>query len=382
MEDRTRAYLRGRFGDHYRRAGVTPPPEPAAREWGYVPWSGGMVRHRSLLGLGSLEAFLERERPRHVYHSAARYDDPGADHMGAKGRTGADLVFDLDADHLPGVSEGDPYPEMLAACKGALLNLLDFLESDFGFTDLTVVFSGGRGYHVHVRDDDVASLDSSARREIVDYVLGEGVDRDALVQTVAADGATRRELRVDGGWGRRVHERLRTIAADLREAEEDAAMERLLDIEGIGEQRATAILRAVKEHPEAIETGNLEAGGPGMRTLLDTVAEQTVADEHAPIDEPVTTDTSRLIRLPGSLHGGTGLVVCPIPRDELDAFDPLDDAVASAFRGHEIAIDVTEPVSGRLDGEAFAFQPGTVTVPEALGLFLMARGAAEKGREA
>ncbi|MFT4882048.1 MAG: DNA primase small subunit, partial [Salinirussus sp.] len=38
MDERTRAYLRGRFGDHYRRATVTPPPDAGEREWGYVPW--------------------------------------------------------------------------------------------------------------------------------------------------------------------------------------------------------------------------------------------------------------------------------------------------------------------------------------------------------
>jgi len=52
---------------------------------------------------------------------------------------------------------------MLAECKQALLRLLDFLEDDFSFDDLTVVFSGGRGYHVHVRDESVRELDSEAR---------------------------------------------------------------------------------------------------------------------------------------------------------------------------------------------------------------------------
>src|SRR5699024_11788069 len=85
-----------------------------------------------------------RERPRHVYFSAGRYDDPAANAMDEKGWQGSDLVFDLDADHLPTVELGeDSYGEMLAKCKKALLRLLDFLENDFGFRDLTIVFSGG-----------------------------------------------------------------------------------------------------------------------------------------------------------------------------------------------------------------------------------------------
>lgn len=42
-------------------------------------------------------------------------------------------------------------------------------------------------------------------------------------------------------------------------------------------------------------------------------------------DAPVTTDIHRLIRLPQSLHGGTGFRVLPLSRETLDAFDPFRD---------------------------------------------------------
>ncbi|MFQ3284045.1 MAG: DNA primase small subunit, partial [Natronomonas sp.] len=131
MDGRTREYLKGRFGDYYRRTAVSPPPAGNEREWGYITWSSGgttMVRHHSLLdiaGGGDLGGFLAGERPRHVYFSAGRYDDPDAGTMGGKGWRGSDLVFDLDADHLPGVDpETTTYAEMLEECKGALRRLL------------------------------------------------------------------------------------------------------------------------------------------------------------------------------------------------------------------------------------------------------------------
>ena len=51
------------------------------------------------------------------------------------------------------------------------------LENDFGFSadELHVFFSGHRGYHVHVEDEAVRSLDAMARKEIVDYVTGLGL---------------------------------------------------------------------------------------------------------------------------------------------------------------------------------------------------------------
>ncbi len=382
MEERTRAYLRGRFGDYYRRAGISPPPAAGAREWGHIPWSEGgttMVRHQSLLDLGDLGSFLGREAPRHVYFSAARYRDPGAGSMEAKGWQGADLVFDLDADHLPGVDpETTPYAEMLAAGKDALERLLDLLTDDFDFRDTEVVFSGGRGYHVHVRDESVRQLDSESRREIVDYVRAIDLDVEGLVSTRAAGTTTQRVLRTEGGWGRRTHRRLLAFADELRNLEEEAAVERLRELDGIGEKRAATILGAIESNPEALEAGNVEAGGPGVRTLVRALARETAADESAPIDEPVTTDVRRLIRLPGSLHGGTGLVVTPIDEADLSSFDPLSDAVPDRFRGRDIRVRVTEPGPVEFEGDRFTLSAGDHTVQECVGVFLMTRGRAEK----
>jgi DNA primase small subunit len=386
MEERTRAYLRGRFGDHYRRVEITPPPDANEREWGYIPWTSSpgttMVRHKSLLDLGALEDFLERERPRHVYFSAGRYESPSASSMSEKNWRSSDLIFDLDADHLPSVTLGeDSYAQMLEKCKDALMRLLDFLERDFGFEDMTIAFSGGRGYHVHVRDDGIQGLDRESRREIVDYVRGIGLDTDTLQQTEMRGNVTARVIPTDGGWGRRVHQRLLEFVADLEDLDDEEAIDRLQELEGIGEGRANTIYGAIRENRAAIEAGNLEAGGVGIRTLVKTLVHETVADENAPIDEPVTTDTNRLIRLPGTLHGGSGLMVRRLERDELAAFDPLVDAVPETFEGHEIAVEVEDGGEVELGGDSFTLEEGEQVVPEYLGVFLMTRGRAEKGPE-
>ena len=392
MQSQTRAYLRGRFGDYYRRSDPAPPPDANEREWGYVPWTEGpgetMVRHRSLLDLGSLDEFLASERPKHVYFSAGRYDDPGASTMSGKGWRSSDLVFDLDADHLPSVVLGeDSYAEMLEKCKGALLRLLDFLETDFGFEETTVVFSGGRGYHVHVRDEAVLGLGSDSRREVVDYVRGIGLEFDYVVdeETVGGEAgrtspATNRYLPREGGWGARIHGRVLDLAETVRDRDEAEAVETLSQYEDIGEGKATAMYNIAQNRFAEIERGNVSA-----HTAFEQVAEQfaavTVAEQNAPIDEPVTTDTNRLIRLPGSLHGGSGLAVRRIDRDAIDAFDPLVDAVPETFVGHDITVEVTGPGPVELRGERFDLEEGTVEVPEFVGVFLMARGRAEKAPE-
>ncbi|SEL65349.1 DNA primase small subunit PriS [Haloferax larsenii] len=382
MDGRTREYLEGRFGDYYRSAAVPLPPAPGEREWGVIPWSAGgtrMHRHQSLLDLGDLDDYLTRSAPRHVYFSSARFSDPGASSMDEKGWRGADLVFDIDADHLPGVDPDETnYADMLEFGKEALLDLVDLLERDFDFDEMQVVFSGGRGYHVHVRDDSVRQLDSDARREIVDYIRAIDLDVEGLIETRQYGTTTRRVLRTEGGWGRRTHQRLLDFADGLMEMEEDAALERLMELDGIGEGRAKTILGTFRNNPEAIRDGNVEAGGPGVRTLVEALANETVEDETSPIDEPVTTDTKRLIRLPKSLHGGSGLVVQPLDRDEIDDFDPLVDAVPDRFRGEETTVKVTDAGPVTFDGDTFTLQSGVQSVRESLGIFLMTRGRAEK----
>jgi DNA primase small subunit len=391
MEERTRAYLRGRFGDFYRRTEVELPPRADDREWGYIPWTSGpdttMVRHKSTLDLGDTVTFLERERPRHVYFSAGFYDNPSASAMGEKGWLGSDLVFDLDADHLPSVTLGeDSYAEMLAKCKDALYRLLDFLERDFGFEDLTVTFSGGRGYHVHVRDEGVHDLEREQRREIVDYVRGNELDLETLVNEEVVDGmglknpTEKRVLPADGGWGRRVTERLGEFADDLLERGEEDAVEYLSGFEGVGEKSARAIYNVVETNTEAVKAGNVDVHPSFLKVARKYVAD-TVAAENAPIDEPVTTDTNRLIRLPGTLHGGSGFRVRRLTREQLDDFDPLVDAIPETFLGHDITVEVEEERTLELLGETLTVTPGVHSVPEYAGVFLMARGTAEKAKE-
>ncbi|WP_323172418.1 DNA primase small subunit PriS [Natrialba sp. PRR66] len=391
MEERTRAYLRGRFRDYYRRTELTPPPAANEREWGFIPWTESpgttMVRHRSLLELGDLSEFLVRKRPRHVYFSAGRFRDPSASSMSEKDWQSADLVFDLDADHLPNVTLGeDTYAEMLATCKDALFRLLDFLENDFGFEELELVFSGGRGYHVHVRDDNVRHLDREHRREIVDYVRGIGLDFDELIETETVAGlgrktpTERRTLRVEGGWGKRTHDHFMAFVDDLLELEADAALERLQEFDGIGEGKAQATIHAARNNREQLESGNVTVH-TAVAQLAERFASKAVERDNAPIDEPVTTDTNRLIRLPGTLHGGSGLQTVRLQRDELDAFDPLVDAVPETFVGQEIAVDVTDGGTVELGGDSFTVSEGDQSLPEYVAVFLMARGRAEKEKE-
>ena len=100
--------------------------------------------------------------------------------------------FDLDGDHLPGVSDND-FPAMIEVIQGQAWRLWnEFLEPEFGFKQkyAQFTFSGHRGFHIHLRDPSLLHLDSNARREIVNYIRGEGIDIQSTINT-------------DSGWGKR-----------------------------------------------------------------------------------------------------------------------------------------------------------------------------------
>ncbi len=94
---------------------------------------------------------------------------------------GAELIFDLDADHIEGANKMT-YAQILDEVKKHTLRLINVLMDDFGFTEdnIHLYFSGGRGYHVHIESDAVYQLDSDARREIGDYIRIEGINIDDL----------------------------------------------------------------------------------------------------------------------------------------------------------------------------------------------------------
>ncbi|MGA7650502.1 MAG: DNA primase small subunit domain-containing protein, partial [Thermoplasmata archaeon] len=173
-------WARRQFARYYDTAPIAPPYRLARREFAAFPFTSEtmMRRHATLRTTEEFLRFLRRETPRHVYYSSAYYRRPAEPTMSAKEWLGADLIFDLDSDHLRGAEALD-YAGQLELVKTRLVALVDdFLLGDFGIdpASTSFVFSGGRGYHVHVRDDRFQPLTSPERRELVDYVLGTGFD--------------------------------------------------------------------------------------------------------------------------------------------------------------------------------------------------------------
>ena len=405
----TLAWARGTFAEYYRTASVSAPDRLARREFAAFPFAGETVmrRHATLPTPGDLSAFLARESPRHVYYSSAYYRRPAEPTMAAKEWLGADLIFDLDSDHLRGAEALD-YPAQLELVKRRLVRLVDdFLFADFGVDPASteIVFSGGRGYHVHVREDRFLPLTSPERRELVDYVIGTGVDAMRAVrvsragEAVAADdgasmgedGGVRARRTARGtrslvptdapGWAGRT---TRAILEVLRRWETQGKGEAEREMVGFGipakKAKQWARLLVDDHGAERIRRSlSLDVFPRDLPDeLLEAIVRGAAIEVQGETDAPVTTDIHRLIRLPGSLHGGTGFRVVPLGRDRVDAFDPFCDALIASPNGATTRVAFTADVSYPFPGGGVRGRTGAVDeVPTPVALFLLLRQEAE-----
>ncbi|MCI4371954.1 MAG: DNA primase small subunit PriS, partial [Thermoplasmata archaeon] len=368
-KETTTNFVRAQFRRYYEKLKPTLPDRFGRREFGFMFWTPGIVqRHLGFAREEELKSFLAGRVPAHAYYSSAYYDNPNAGTMEEKGWLGADLIFDLDADHLPNAAKMS-YPEMLEAIRLKILHLYDdFLKADFGFDEksMRIVFSGGRGYHVHVFDERVWGLGSHERREIVDWITGKGLDVDAVFRESAFDqkefqGHTRVKKRIVApahdapGWRGKIMRGVEGLVTKLEAMPPPEAIAFLTSFEGVKESEADDLYenlfkpRATKPRlirgVDRLREGQIEALSDRSRDLLIRLVKdlQPVRlDEQAGVslegivqraetDEPVTSDIKRLIRMPSSLHGKTGLAVIPLSREAVDGFRPLRDAVPAAW---------------------------------------------------
>jgi DNA primase small subunit len=397
------AWARGRFAEYYRSAAIDPPDRLNRREFAAFPFATEtfMRRHATLRSPAEFRGFLAGEVPRHVYYSSAYYRRPAEPTMSAKEWLGADLIFDLDSDHLRGAEALD-YPAQLALVKRRLVALVDdFLFGDFGVDPATtsLVFSGGRGYHVHVREEGFLALSSAERRELVDYVLGIGVEAMRAVGSRRERGESSSDDDGDARPRARALPKARFLVPPDAPGWSGRTTRALLELlqrwETAGREAATADMVAFGvPAPNAKKWAKLlvsDGGAEKIRThltlevfpgevpaeFLEAVVPRAAIELQGETDAPVTTDIHRLIRLPGSLHGGTGLRVVPLARDAVEAFDPFRDALIGPTDGERTDVTFTEDVRYPFpDGGLHGRSGATDSVPTPLALFLVLRGEA------
>ena len=408
MDEKTAKFLKSLFARFYTARGPVPPPKIERREFAFMLFGEKMViRHKAFISYDELVKFMAELGPSDAFYSSAYFKRPDAPDMRSKGWLGADLIFDIDADHIPtscktehdlwicrscGRSGRGEAPEKcpecgsagflelkwlcdkcLTAAKDELMKLIDILANELGFGEdaMRASFSGHRGYHLQVSQEGFLELGQDERREIVDYLLGIGLDPELL-----GFGPGAKLSISEVGWRGRLARSLYSLLLRADEKELKALGLRRRAIKALLASREMLLDCLEHGRPLVLPKG---LGKASLKRLLEACSKQ----EAVCVDPVVTCDTHRLVRMSGSLHGKTGLLKVDIPLDRLEDFDPFSEAIA--FRKGMARIRLTEDFptipSIELGGEEFGpFEAGeTVELPLYAAVFFICKGVASLG---
>ena len=329
----------------YRRHTPVVPHLPM-REFGYGIKDKIERRHLCFPDLDSFQAFLIKRSPLYVSYSVGLYDRPCDTPMTKKGLRAAEFVFDLDVD------VGQLFDvKRFEALKVEVLKLKEeFLLADLGLKeqDVSVNFSGHKGFHVHVTDVRFMALTAQERRRIVDYIMGVGFELKKVFkrEVVFAHGKSVEVWRGPSERSKGLRLRLYTsflqfLKPAVREQVREGVWDRVLSSKRLS------------------------------RHLKDVMSTLPVRF----LDAPVSYDVHRLLRVPGSFYGATGWQAVLV-KDVAD-FNPLHHAVVlPCDRFMKVRLHNDVPALEFCNTSFGPFSKGVVTLPIALAIFLIGKGVA------
>jgi DNA primase small subunit len=386
------------------------------REFGFLLFRERMmVRHRAFQDFREFAESVLSLVPSDVYYSTAYYQQPNLE-MDQKGWLGSDVVFDVDADHIdtPCKETHDMWTcsncketrrgkkpakcprcghekidekawlcdRCLIGAKEEVLKLVEFLAEDFGIKsqEMHLFFSGHRGYHLHIITDKLKTLDDVQRKEIVDYVIGLGLDpaEQGLYQGPADLFSDIRQSIIvgpqlaDPGWRGRLAKGVYRIITEMDEAQ--------LEELGFSRRSASHIVKERRNIEEEWSKKILWSEFQDKWGITDQVWKNIIEKAlnlmalSAKIDTVVTTDIHRLIRMPDTLNGKTGLKAVTVDLKRLEDFDPFYEP--AVFEGSE-KVHVKDAPELRIKDEKFGpFIDEVVELPLAAAVLLIAKGVA------
>jgi len=360
-------FLKEHFGKYYSKNFVDL-PTIEQREFGYGVFGRKIAdRNKSFSSAEEMNSFLRQQRPLFFSYSNAYYKYPDRRPMQNKELIKADIIYEFDADDLVNVEEinGKQWfsEENIDEAKKQTLRLLDFIENDFNFSlgGVSINFSGKAGYHLHLRNKEIQGLSKQARIELVDYLTGSGIFFENMgyltKQLHCPKAKSMWQKRINGGIVKFFGQDNKIISS-LTE----------LPVKKVEDLKKQNVEKRINEGllPDVGRNTNDEF----WKKVLSLVVEK----ERLPIDRQTSVDLHKIIRVPMTLHGDTGLLASPIPIDALKKFDPFRDTVV--FGKEKVKVFVNAAPKFSLNGETFGpFNQTEEELPLYAAIFLIGKGA-------
>jgi DNA primase small subunit len=416
------------FREYYATADLAVENIPR-REIAFQTWDSRMVRHQSHDSIESLRESAQKRAPKALYASLSYYLDPshkspkevdrksvncqdcghsyksdtpkspcpkcGIENEKAntntKDRRAMDLAFDIDYGDIPGASERTPTKNLGAAARSTL-NLAKILVSDLGFdySDLDITFSGKKGFHIRLSNShplfsDSNQTDESVRKALVNYVGGYDFDKmDFLLIKAHAQAANTWHLKAyESGWGYRFNQSIEyLLKAASAKSEEFTKVLQLYspwhtDKKKYGTKKSLPSQKVIEGFRKACnENRDSILKGGNIRDMKDSEAKRLLSFalartrlRHASfVDRVVTADKARVLRVPGSIHGGSGMVCCKVPTlKHLTDMSWVLDLQKELLGGEEVEVSISR-VANTYYG---VYEPGEHKVPKHIAYALL-----------
>ncbi|MFX1514254.1 MAG: DNA primase catalytic subunit PriS [Promethearchaeota archaeon] len=285
------------------------------REFAFVLLNGRFIRNHSFASPSSLLYFIQSRPLLHIYVGAVYNQPVSTKNPITKNRwKKRELVFDLD------LTDFDVGRKRSCGCQGGnaicyqcwemikagVYFIDESLRQDFGFQHIKWVFSGRRGVHAWILDKQAAVLTTQQRLTICNWVSlvkhkSEGLPKETLSQ-------------LPWTFSQRIVNLV--IKPFLMNVTDDDLLEL-----GIPPEYTTRFLALIRnQHISYQEIIKLLTAS--IKGEIET--QNKILKWWFPrIDNKVTIDTHRVLRMPGSIHGITGKPATILDESQIESFDPF-----------------------------------------------------------
>ena len=352
-------YVRNKFKDYYINHTCSSIVSIEQRELGIGEFGKKIsARHLFFKSIPDFNAYLRTTIPFFVSYSVGYFKFPEKRTMDSKDWFGADIVYEFDADdfELPCKGEHDIWvcknqeckkqgyghldkcpdcgsvvevmewtcDKCLNKAKEETIRLIEFLQEDFSLdpNNFIISFSGSKGYHVRIVDPKITPLSKSSRMIMMHYILGNDIDLVKLGFILDKRQWSIPSPENAKGWGKKII----NYMLDILENYDSKQLKEKLNISS---QKA----KLIHENKEVIlnkmyHNNILWSNFQGQDKFWSNFIFQAIEEIKLKIDPSVAQDIYKIVRVPDTIHGGTGFLATTIKNiDELKKFDAFTDPV-------------------------------------------------------
>lgn len=352
-------YFTDKFKEYYNNNYVSCVIDISKREFGIGTMQSKISqRHLTFTTINDFNNYLRNTPPFFVSYSTSYFTFPDRRPMENKKWEGSDIVYEFDSDDydLPchdrhntweckdenckewGYGNLKQCPkcssqttitewtcdECLGKAKEDTLRLIEFLEKEFKLnpSSFIISFSGAKGYHVRITDRSIIFLSKPARLQMMNYILGNDLELEKLGFIKERKNYKIPPLKESAGWSKKILLGIIDVITNYSEKQ-------LMDVFKLSLKKAKIIISTKEDILNKMYHNNiLSIDFSSSDKFIEDLIENIKNKIRLKIDPQSSSDIFKIMRVPDTIHGGTGFLSTFIKdKESLQKFDVFKDPV-------------------------------------------------------